>query len=425
MALLSGIKGQEKAVALALGGAAALVIAGLLTYFNLTSQPQEKATDTGSSVRQSETEATVSDQAEGATLLPGKPDPTSPGADKRATPTAPAPEKADSRDQGVAAVSSEPSDKPKTPLQPDVVLPVMPKFDLVRVDPKGAALVAGKSGPGERVDVYVDGAKIARATADASGNFVAMFDMPAQTEAQVITLASRDRDGAETTSGEQVVVLAQKAETPADQPLTATDTVEPANAGSKETEPPTAEAPTIIIASDEGGARLLQPGGDAAPLVMSEVTLDLISYDDSGEVVLSGRGKPDRHVRVYIDDRPVKTRTVAEDGSWQLALPEVDAGRYRLRVDQIDDKGKVTSRLETPFQKEKPADAVQAVADLDTKNALKGVEKVTIQRGATLWALAKGKYGEGRLYMQIFNANRSQIRDPDLIYPGQIFTLPD
>ncbi|MCA8869299.1 MAG: LysM peptidoglycan-binding domain-containing protein [Rhodobacteraceae bacterium] len=425
MALLSGIKGQEKAVALALGGVAALVIAGLLTYFNLTSQPAEKATDTAGDTRHSRAETTVSDQTEGAIMLPGEPDPASPSADKRTAPAAAAPETAGSSETGVAAASSEPADKPEMPTLPDAALPVMPKFDLVRVDPKGAALVAGKADPGGKVGVYLDGAAIAEATADANGNFVAMFDMPAHSEAQVITLASRDRDGGETTSGEQVVVLAQEgAKTEAEAPLgNAVDAVEPANTGTEEAEPAPG-APTIIIASDEG-ARLLQPAGDTAPAVMSEVTLDLISYDDSGEVVLSGRGKPDRHVRVYIDDRPVKTRTVAEDGSWQLALPEVDAGRYRLRVDQIDDKGKVTSRLETPFQKEKPADVKQAVAAVDTKNALQKIEKVTIQRGATLWALAKGKYGEGRLYMQIFNANRSQIRDPDLIYPGQIFTLPD
>jgi nucleoid-associated protein YgaU len=32
--------------------------------------------------------------------------------------------------------------------------------------------------------------------------------------------------------------------------------------------------------------------------------------------------------------------------------------------------------------------------------------------------------GSGFDYVQIFNANRDQIRDPDLIYPGQVFTIP-
>lgn len=49
---------------------------------------------------------------------------------------------------------------------------------------------------------------------------------------------------------------------------------------------------------------------------------------------------------------------------------------------------------------------------------------VTVQPGFTLWAIAKGQYGDGVRYVQVFEANRDRIRDPDLIYPGQVFTLP-
>lgn len=49
---------------------------------------------------------------------------------------------------------------------------------------------------------------------------------------------------------------------------------------------------------------------------------------------------------------------------------------------------------------------------------------VTVQPGFTLWAIAKGQYGDGLLYVQVFEANRDRIRDPDLIYPGQVFSLP-
>ncbi len=166
------------------------------------------------------------------------------------------------------------------------------------------------------------------------------------------------------------------------------------------------------------------------PQISANVTIDLISYDSKGEVVLTGRSKPGQHVRVYVDGKPVKTQAVAPDGTWQLSLPEVDAGRYTLRVDEIDSSGKVTSRIQTPFQKEF-ADSVKRVASngsLDGSSGAAGVppvQKVTIQPGATLWALAEANYGQGRLYMQIFNANRDFIRDPDLIYPGQIFTIPN
>ena len=49
----------------------------------------------------------------------------------------------------------------------------------------------------------------------------------------------------------------------------------------------------------------------------------------------------------------------------------------------------------------------------------------TVQPGATLWAIAEERYGEGILYVTVFEANRDRIRNPDLIYPGQVFILPE
>jgi LysM repeat protein len=49
---------------------------------------------------------------------------------------------------------------------------------------------------------------------------------------------------------------------------------------------------------------------------------------------------------------------------------------------------------------------------------------VTVQPGYTLWYIAKQNFGQGVLYVQVFEANRDKIRNPDLIYPGQVFTIP-
>jgi nucleoid-associated protein YgaU len=48
-----------------------------------------------------------------------------------------------------------------------------------------------------------------------------------------------------------------------------------------------------------------------------------------------------------------------------------------------------------------------------------------IRSGDNLWTIARRVYGEGIRYTQIFEANNDQIRDPDLIYPGQVFDLPE
>jgi len=50
---------------------------------------------------------------------------------------------------------------------------------------------------------------------------------------------------------------------------------------------------------------------------------------------------------------------------------------------------------------------------------------VTVQPGYTLWGIAQDSYGDGVYYVQLFEANRDLIKDPDLIYPGQVFSLPE
>ncbi len=48
-----------------------------------------------------------------------------------------------------------------------------------------------------------------------------------------------------------------------------------------------------------------------------------------------------------------------------------------------------------------------------------------VQPGNSLWRIARRSYGEGLRYTVIYDANKDQIRNPDLIYPGQVFVLPD
>lgn len=67
-----------------------------------------------------------------------------------------------------------------------------------------------------------------------------------------------------------------------------------------------------------------------------------------------------------------------------------------------------------------PADAAQ----VETAPAAPGFVTVTVQPGFTLWGIAQERYGDGVMYVQVFEANRDKIRDPNLIYPGQVFSVP-
>ncbi|SNR26944.1 LysM peptidoglycan-binding domain-containing protein [Puniceibacterium sediminis] len=188
------------------------------------------------------------------------------------------------------------------------------------------------------------------------------------------------------------------------------------------TTPSTAQAPAVIL-SNRAGIDVLQPpsGPAARPAVQSEVALDAITYEADGAVVLTGRGKSAESVRIYLNNRPVSTTPIQPDGRWRATLQDVQSGTYRLRVDQLGPAGTVTSRVESPFLRETPESLAAAAAEAGSA----AVRAVTVQPGNTLWAIARDRYGEGTAYVRVFEANRDTIRNPDLIYPGQVFTIPD
>jgi nucleoid-associated protein YgaU len=181
------------------------------------------------------------------------------------------------------------------------------------------------------------------------------------------------------------------------------------------TEPEPAQAPAAVLLSDEG-AKVLQPAAALDPTVARNVTIDTISYSTTGDVQLAGRASVGGVVRLYVDNAPLLETKIADDGTWSGTLPTVAAGVYTLRADQLNAEGRVLSRYETPFQREAPALLATAAG--------KVASKITVQPGFTLWGIARESYGDGVMYVRVYEANKTQIRDPDLIYPGQVFTVP-
>jgi nucleoid-associated protein YgaU len=369
-----------------------------------------------------------------------------PGGAEKAGKVAPAPEAVATPEEDTATARPV----AQTPPPPDP-----PALDTFRLDPDGRMLVAGRAAPQGRVAITLDDSRIGTAKADGSGKFVAFLDLPSSDAARVLGLELLPEDGAAIRGTDEVLIApsprqpeavaeagagtsapgevappapaasqnrpqggtAPARQAAADMPAPAPDL------GASVPPAPEASATPTVMLSDARGVRVLQAPAAPVPEVMSSVALDAISYSDTGAVQLSGRAStPDASVRIYLDNRAVTTAQVDETGAWRSALPEVDTGLYTLRVDEVDAGGDVTSRIETPFKRED-------VATLSTQNqedapAPPRVSVVTVQPGSTLWAISREAYGEGILYVRVFEANRDRIRDPDLIYPGQVFELP-
>lgn len=172
-----------------------------------------------------------------------------------------------------------------------------------------------------------------------------------------------------------------------------------------------ATAPAVIRPDDET-VTLLQP---AFAVSGAGIVLDRITYEDAGDIVAAGRGRPGALIRVYVNAEYLTEARFGADGQWQVRVPrEVAADTLLLRFDEIGAEGQVVSRLETPFEYS-PGAVAHELRD----------RKIVVQRGDYLWKFAEQYYGRGIRYSVIYQANAHLIRDPDLIYPGQIFTVPE
>ena len=401
--------------------------------------------------------------------------------------------------EALAAIAAEPMFAPAT----------APKFDLVRIEDDGSALIAGLAEGTGHVILSVDGIELSDARADlnGSGQFVIFAFLQSKMTPQALRLHLYTADGAEPVISTEIVFVAAapkvepKLSAPTEELAAASDTdSEAAPVAVAQSEAPQAAAPPTVIMSDDAGVRILQ---DSRPILT--VSIDTISYTLTGDVSIGGRATGRGFVRIYLDNKAITTSRISDSGYWTVDLLNVEAGIYTLRVDELNSVGDVLSRTETPFKREKPAelvalmadsnevapeemlaaavvpepemtsgDVVASAADKDREitqttievqaevadlvaSATTGAELApeasgaaasvsegepaasdaalrapsvtfrvkTVQPGSTLWAIAKESYGEGIEYFKVFEANKERIRDPDLIYPGQVFEIPD
>ncbi|MDH5531796.1 MAG: hypothetical protein OEY05_17320, partial [Paracoccaceae bacterium] len=262
-----------------------------------------------------------------------------------------------------------------------------PSFDTVRAEADGSVLVAGRSMPQAGVSILSDGVEIATATADGRGNFVALFTLPPSDAPRVLTLAMTTADGALVMAEESVIISpiaapVAVAEVPTQEPeapeeiatedsgtapttqtadASETAAAEPVAVASapeatEEAVPVAPKAPEVLVLDSSGVRKQTEPGS------VRQVVIDIIGYDQSERVTISGRGTADSDVRLYLNNRNVAIVPVDSSGRWRVPLSDIDAGIYTLRVDQVDAAGKVTSRFETPFLRENPETVAAAIA---------------------------------------------------------------
>lgn len=290
--------------------------------------------------------------------------------------------------EGQAGASPEPASDPSTARAPS--------FDVIRVNPEGDTVIAGNAPPGSEVRILDGDTMIGKVKADERGEWVFVPDQPLDPGSRKLSLQAITKGGKEIASAEDVVIaVPERTQTP----------------GAPEQKqamvlkfPKAANAPTKIIQNPAG------------PVDRSEfpLTIDTLDYDTKGHVIIGGGAPKGATVQLYLDGELIARTTSDDDGQWTVRPDQlIPPGLYTLRADQVGDGGKVIARVEYPFSR---AEDLKAMAE---------GTYVLVQPGNSLWRIARRVYGSGFSYTQIFQANKGRIVDPDLIYPGQVFEIPN
>jgi nucleoid-associated protein YgaU len=193
----------------------------------------------------------------------------------------------------------------------------------------------------------------------------------------------------------------------------------------------------------EGAGGQVAGGGQTAPEVPPAAAPEVASAApvplgveavevEGGKLYAAGTAMPGAKIRLYIDGRPVGEATATDNGRWLLETEaRVPAGTVTVRADQLaPGTVNVAARAEVPFTRQLdmavliPVASGGAPAGITAEGQLPKPNAVIIRRGDNLWTISRRTYGRGIRYTTIYTANRDQIRNPHLIYPGQVFLLP-
>jgi len=117
----------------------------------------------------------------------------------------------------------------------------------------------------------------------------------------------------------------------------------------------------------------------------------------------------DINTLVLIQDLDI-TEKAGEEGDKYVSFSLLEYKEYgkKYQLEEIDSSGYKKTEVNTT----------------EVTNP-KSTGTYTVAKGDTLWAIAKKYYGDGSKYPKIYNANTDKIKNPSLIYPGQVLTIPE
>ncbi len=264
------------------------------------------------------------------------------------------------------AAAPQPAQTPVQPATPSAPTTTgdaaqLPTFDVLRVEPDGSAVIAGKAQPGSQLEIVNKGEVIAKTPVEGSGDFAAVLDNPRPPGDHELVLRATGKDGKVSESSEvaTVSVPAQK-----NGDLLAMVTT-PGKASRvltmPEAAPPALQAQVTPPAADgtQTPANAAQ-SGNAAPETAS-VRVTAVEFDGS-KIYIAGSAPAGTTIRALVDDTRVGESKAEASGSFVVEGDiQLSVGSHIITAEALDASGKVTVRVRVPFSRPETDQATVAM----------------------------------------------------------------
>jgi len=340
-----------------------------------------------------------------------------------------------------AADKAERSDKDSgTSLQPPNATPATPlTIDLARVKPDGAAVFAGTAAPNTKIRIFEGDILLGETIANANGEWVIVLEKSLAAGQHLISVAMERSDGTtemadrslaveiyQDTETKPLVALLPETATEVPVLIQSPDDVDKAKLAATASEATASEATAseaIVVDPAKADAAMpetaaaapgkAQANSQIAASQIAALAPSAIVWRDASRILISGTSRGG--VRVAVNDAKGQfgEALVLADGAWQVAGSlDMDIAVNQLRFALFDDANQIIARYDLP------------VKARDLAKGQDGSPLIVVNKGDMLWRIAYHQLGEGVKYVDIVRRNQQDITDPDLIYPKQIFAVP-
>jgi len=284
----------------------------------------------------------------------------------------------------------------------------LPRFDVAEVDELGNGVLSGRAFRNVRVWLKkLDGSVVGETVSLEDGSFTILTNAPLPEGESVLALVAEEIPGGEIKVASETLIISRFPGGPAlivAQKDTA-DTV------SRILQEPVTRKPLDTAQKSGDNASVSNSNASKESAEGKLLKIKIIDYDEKGRLAISGKAKPGSKISIEVNGRTIGSTNTDDQGQWSLTTIEgmADGANKIVAKASLGDEYSTTSM---PFA---PEELVQKFP----KGRL-----VVVQPGNSLWRIARRTYGSGFRYTVIFAANRDQVTNPDLIYPGQVLHTP-